>query len=32
MNNKFVLTNPPYLARNKSIDKTVFDKYKTNDL
>ena len=29
---KFVLTNPPYLARNKSKDKTVFDKYKMNDL
>ena len=29
---KFVLTNPPYLARNKSTDKTVFDKYQTNDL
>lgn len=30
--NSFVITNPPYLARNKSKDKTVFDKYKTNDL
>jgi len=30
--NKFVITNPPYLARNKSKDKTVFDKYKQNDL
>lgn len=29
---KFVLTNPPYLARNKSANKTAFDKYKTNDL
>ena len=29
---KFVLTNPPYLARNKSKDKTLFDKYDTNDL
>jgi len=29
---KFVITNPPYLARNKSPDKAVFDKYKTNDL
>jgi len=28
----FVITNPPYLARNKSTDKTVFDKYKQNDL
>jgi hypothetical protein len=30
--NKFVLTNPPYLARNKSSDKTIFNKYNTNDL
>ena len=30
--NKFVLTNPPYLARNKAKDKTLYDKYKTNDL
>lgn len=29
---KFVLTNPPYLARNKSEDKEIFDKYDTNDL
>lgn len=30
--NSFVLTNPPYLARNKSKDKQLFDKYDTNDL
>lgn len=30
--NKMVLTNPPYLARNKAKDKTIFDKYKVNDL
>ena len=30
--NKFILTNPPYLARNKSNDKVVFDKYDVNDL
>lgn len=30
--NKFVLTNPPYLARNKSQDKTLYDTYKCNDL
>lgn len=30
--NAFVATNPPYLARNKCHDKTIFDKYKTNDL
>lgn len=29
---KFILTNPPYLARNKSKNKEIFDKYKTNDL
>jgi hypothetical protein len=31
-NNKFVLTNPPYLARNKSKSKDLFDIYSTNDL
>lgn len=30
--NKFILTNPPYLARNKSVDKSVFDAYDVNDL
>lgn len=30
--NKYVITNPPYLARNKSKDKTIFDKYNVNDL
>lgn len=29
---KFVITNPPYLARNKCDDKKLFDKYNTNDL
>lgn len=28
----FVITNPPYLARNKCDNKEVFDTYKTNDL
>lgn len=28
----WVITNPPYLARNKTQDKTLFDKYNTNDL
>ena len=28
----WVLTNPPYLARNKCSDKELFDKYDTNDL
>lgn len=31
-NNKFILTNPPYLARNKNKDKTLYDKYNCNDL
>ena len=30
--NKFLITNPPYLARNKSKDKSLFDKYEVNDL
>ena len=29
---KYVVTNPPYLARNKSEDKTLYDKYDMNDL
>lgn len=29
---KFVLTNPPYLARNKSKNKEIYDKYNCNDL
>jgi hypothetical protein len=28
----WILTNPPYLARNKSDSKVYFDLYKTNDL
>lgn len=28
----FVVTNPPYLARNQSSDKTLYDQYKQNDL
>tara|TARA_Y100000004_G_C8931156_1_gene420024 strand:- start:99 stop:1094 length:996 start_codon:yes stop_codon:yes gene_type:complete len=30
--NKYVITNPPYLARNKNSDKTLYDKYDMNDL
>lgn len=30
--NKFIITNPPYLARNKSKSKIIFDKYNANDL
>lgn len=29
---KFILTNPPYLARNKNKKKDLYDKYKCNDL
>ena len=29
---KFIITNPPFLARNKSKNKDIFDKYDTNDL
>ena len=29
---KFVLTNPPYLSRNKNPDKSIYDKYNQNDL
>lgn len=28
----WVITNPPYLARNKSVHKHIFDRYRTNDL
>jgi hypothetical protein len=31
-NDKFVLTNPPYLACNKSKDKIIYEKYKQDDL
>uniref|UniRef100_A0A6C0HI18 Uncharacterized protein n=1 Tax=viral metagenome TaxID=1070528 RepID=A0A6C0HI18_9ZZZZ len=30
--NAWILTNPPYLARNKCDKKEIFDKYDTNDL
>lgn len=30
--NAWVITNPPYLARNKSDSKDIYDRYKTNDL
>ena len=29
---KFVITNPPYLAKNKNKDKTIYDKYAVDDL
>lgn len=28
----WIITNPPYLARNKATDKTIYDQYNTNDL
>ena len=30
--NKFVITNPPYLAKNKNPDKTLYKLYDCNDL
>jgi hypothetical protein len=30
--NKYLITNPPYLARNKCKIKSLFDKYDVNDL
>ena len=29
---KFVITNPPYLAKNKNKDKTIYNKYVVDDL
>lgn len=29
---KWVITNPPYLAKNKAKNKTIFNKYSTDDL
>jgi len=30
--NKFILTNPPYLARNKSKNKELYEQFKCDDL
>lgn len=30
--NKFIITNPPYLAKNKVHNKSIFNLYKTDDL
>lgn len=30
--NKFIITNPPYLAKNKNADKLLYKKYDTDDL
>jgi hypothetical protein len=32
LDDAFVITNPPYLARNKCDNKEIFNKYNTNDL
>ncbi len=29
---KYVITNPPYLAKNKTKNKEIFEKYETDDL
>lgn len=30
--NKWIITNPPYLSRNKNKNKLLYDKYELNDL
>lgn len=30
--NKFIISNPPYLAKNKNKDKSLYELYKTDDL
>jgi hypothetical protein len=30
--NSWIITNPPYLARNKNTDKSTYEKYNVNDL
>lgn len=30
--NKYVITNPPYLAKNKTKSKEIYEQYKTDDL
>ena len=30
--NKYVVTNPPYLLRNKNKNKSIYDRYNTDDL
>jgi len=32
LDDKYIITNPPYFARNKCLDKKLFDLYNTNDL
>lgn len=31
-NKKWIFTNPPYLAKNKNRDKSLYEQYKTDDL
>lgn len=31
-NNKFVITNPPYLAKNKAVNRAIYEKYNLDDL
>lgn len=31
-NQSWIITNPPYLARDKATDKTIYNQYDTNDL
>lgn len=31
-NGKWIFTNPPFLAKNKNKDKSIYNKYQTNDL
>ena len=31
-NGFYIITNPPYLARNKSVSKAIYDQYNENDL
>lgn len=30
--NKWIITNPPFLAKNKNSDKTIYEKYNLDDL
>lgn len=31
-NNKYVITNPPYLAKNKAQDRSIYEQYELDDL
>jgi len=32
LSNNFIITNPPYLSRNKNTDKTIYNMFNENDL